>query len=61
MLLPALVTLTLTVTIVLPVYRPSDTMAFSIWTEFTVPTGKSDEHPRGMALVTRMLASSEQV
>jgi hypothetical protein len=28
----------------------------SVWTEFTVPTGKRSEHPRGMALDTRMAA-----
>jgi hypothetical protein len=32
--------------------------AFSVWTECTVPTGKRSEHPRGMSLATRMLASS---
>jgi hypothetical protein len=34
--------------------RPSPTPTFSIWTEFTVPTGKRSEHPREIALVTRM-------
>ena len=29
-------------------------MSFSVWTEFTVATGKMREHPRGMPLVTRM-------
>jgi hypothetical protein len=29
---------------------------FSIWTEFTVPTGKRSEHPRGIQLGTRMVA-----
>jgi hypothetical protein len=33
-----------------------DEWAFSVWTEFTVPTGKRSGHPRGMALVTRMAA-----
>jgi hypothetical protein len=33
--------------------------AFSVWTEFTMYTGKSSGHPRGMSLVTRMFASSE--
>jgi hypothetical protein len=34
--------------------------AFSVWTELTVPTGKRSAHPRGMPLVARMRASSEQ-
>jgi hypothetical protein len=34
--------------------------SFSVWTQFTVLTGKRSEHPRGLPLVTRMLASSEQ-
>jgi hypothetical protein len=29
-------------------------LAFSVWTEFTVTTGKVSEHPRGIPLVTRM-------
>jgi hypothetical protein len=29
---------------------------FSIWTQFTVSTGKRSEHPRGMPLVARLLA-----
>jgi hypothetical protein len=33
--------------------------AFSVWTQFTVQTGKRSELPRGMPLVTRLLASSE--
>jgi hypothetical protein len=33
--------------------------AFSVWTQFTVQTGKRSELPRGMPLVTRMFASSE--
>jgi hypothetical protein len=33
---------------------------FSVWAQFTVPTGKRSEYPRGMPLVTRVLASSEQ-
>jgi hypothetical protein len=32
---------------------------FSVWTKITVPTGKQSDHPRGMLLVARMLASSE--
>jgi hypothetical protein len=35
-------------------------IAPSAWTEFTVWTGKESEHLRGMPLVTRLLASSEQ-
>jgi hypothetical protein len=31
-------------------------MAFSVLTEFTARPGKKREHPRGMALVTRMAA-----
>jgi hypothetical protein len=31
----------------------------SVWTQFTVQTGKRSEPPRGMPLVTRMFASSE--
>jgi hypothetical protein len=31
-------------------------VAFSVLTEFKVPTGKRSEHPRGMALVARMAA-----
>jgi hypothetical protein len=34
--------------------------SFSVWMQFTVPTRKRSEHPRGMPLVTRMLVSSEQ-
>jgi hypothetical protein len=30
-------------------------VAFSVWSEFTVPTGKRSEHRRGMPLVTRLL------
>jgi hypothetical protein len=33
--------------------------AFHVWTGFTVPTGKRSEHPRGMPLVTRTIASNE--
>jgi hypothetical protein len=33
--------------------------ASSVWAEFIVSTGKRGEHPRGMPLVTRLLASSE--
>jgi hypothetical protein len=29
-------------------------VAFRIWTEFTVPTGKRGGHPRGVPLVKRM-------
>jgi hypothetical protein len=29
---------------------------FGVWTQFTVSTGKRSEHPRGMPLVTRLLA-----
>ena len=32
---------------------------FSVWTQFTVQTGKRSELPRGMPLVTRVFASSE--
>jgi hypothetical protein len=32
--------------------------AFSVWTQFTVTTGKKSGYPRGMPLVTRLLASS---
>jgi hypothetical protein len=32
---------------------------FSVWTQFTVSTGKRSELPRGMPLVTRVFASSE--
>jgi hypothetical protein len=32
---------------------------FSVWTQFTVSTGKKSELPRGMPLVTRAFASSE--
>jgi hypothetical protein len=35
-------------------------LSFSVWTQITVPTGKKSGHPRGMPLVTHMLASSEQ-
>ena len=37
-------------------------VAFSVWTEFTVPTGKRSGHPRGMPLVARMqeLQAEEQ-
>jgi hypothetical protein len=34
--------------------------AFSVWTEFAVPTGQRCGCPRGVPLVTRMFASSEQ-
>jgi hypothetical protein len=34
--------------------------AFSVWTQFTVCTGKRSGHPRGMPLVTHLFASSEQ-
>jgi hypothetical protein len=33
--------------------------AFSVWTQFTVQTGKKSELPRGIPLVTRVFASSE--
>jgi hypothetical protein len=33
--------------------------AFSVWTQYTVQTGKRSELPRGMPLVTRVFASSE--
>jgi hypothetical protein len=36
------------------------TLSCSVWTQVTVPTGKSSERPRGMPLVTRLLASSDQ-
>jgi hypothetical protein len=29
---------------------------FSVWVQLTVPIGKRGEHPRGMALVTHLLA-----
>jgi hypothetical protein len=32
--------------------------AFRVWTQCTVPTGTRSGHPRGMALITRLLASS---
>jgi hypothetical protein len=32
--------------------------AFSVWTQFTVQTGKRSELPKGMTLVTRMFTSS---
>jgi hypothetical protein len=35
-------------------------VTFGVWTQFTVPTGKRSEFPRGMPLVTRMFALSEQ-
>jgi hypothetical protein len=35
-------------------------VAFGVWTQFTVQPGKRSELPRGVPLVTRMLASSEQ-
>jgi hypothetical protein len=34
-------------------------VAFSVWTQFTVSTGKKSELPRGMPMVTRVFASSE--
>jgi hypothetical protein len=37
-----------------PTYDRLDT--FRVWTEFTVPTGKRSEHPRGMPLITRVAA-----
>jgi hypothetical protein len=30
--------------------------AFSVWTQFPVPTGKRSEHPRRMPMVTLMAA-----
>ena len=33
---------------------------FSVWTQLTMSTGKKSGHSRGMPLVTRLLASSEQ-
>jgi hypothetical protein len=43
----------------LPPERGGGVIAFSVWTEFTVQTGKRSELPRGMPLVTRVFASSE--
>jgi hypothetical protein len=40
--------------------NPRAPYAFSVWTQFTVQTGKRSELPRGMPLVTRMFASSER-
>jgi hypothetical protein len=31
-------------------------VAFRVWTQCTVRTGKKSKHPRGMVLVTRMAA-----
>jgi hypothetical protein len=33
-----------------------DVIAFDVWSEFTVVTVRGSGHPRGMALVTRMVA-----
>jgi hypothetical protein len=38
---------------------PEMEITFSVWTQFTVPTGTRTEHLRGMPLVARMFASSE--
>jgi hypothetical protein len=37
-----------------PLVMEGQADTFSVWTQFTVPTGKRSGHPRGMPLVTRM-------
>jgi hypothetical protein len=39
-----------------PMINASSVLPFSVWTKFTVSTGKRSEQPRGMALLTRMVA-----